>query len=734
MFKIRPLSARFLSALLLAAGILTVTSCYTDTPKVDMAVPANKSIDVGINSFISITFNRDILFRSGGILDAVKLARLDDGAPITLTLAGTEGNTFILQPSAALDHNTEYRGTVTCDNIYGVTEGEEFNMARDFTWRFTTAAAPAPEIQVRQEGAIIKSGGTYDFDSIPEGSGSGDKTFTVHNFGDADLVLDSITLLGIDADQFSLNVSALSFPVIVGAGESIDFTASFNPGSMGEKSALIAIANNDTTGDENPCVFTLLGNGADADIPVITSFVLTSPSPATSNIIKFTLTGTDNVGVYAWLINESAVPPTADDPAWLRRKPSSYILSPGSGVKNVYAWAKDLAGNVSASRHVTVNFDGSIPVITAFTLTSANPSPVREITFTLTGSDDMEITGWMVKETSATPAPDAPGWLADAPSGYTLSAAYGLKSVYAWAKDANGNLSARAKISVEYTSSSEVGRYMTWGSGGDGIYGTDDDVMTGYYQFTYDGTDRMMAQYSGPGTNGTWFDGDDVVAMYEKVVDAGDYYGYLMYSGPGTNGTWFDGDDVLNTTPGSMTGYRLAKNNSVLMTGFFMKSSGPGPDGVWFTSDDPITGYSWMETDDYDNPVAQFSSDSAGLDGVWGTGDDHLTGASSVTVDGNKRIILMTSYSGPGPDSNWRTFNDNVVSSKSGMVYDAAGRTYRMVSYNASNVVTSYTEYRYLADGKIASFYMYSGPGPDTLWFTYDDVCSGYMTYEYVAQ
>lgn len=49
-----------------------------------------------------------------------------------------------------------------------------------------------------------------------------------------------------------------------------------------------------------------------------------------------------------WFINESPTQPDANDPGWLAEKPTSYVLSPGYGTKNVYAWARDEAGNISS--------------------------------------------------------------------------------------------------------------------------------------------------------------------------------------------------------------------------------------------------------------------------------------------------------------------------------------------------------------------------------------------------
>jgi hypothetical protein len=53
-------------------------------------------------------------------------------------------------------------------------------------------------------------------------------------------------------------------------------------------------------------------------------------------------------------------------------------------------------------------------------------------------------------ESAATPSATAGGWLASAPTSYTFATA-GAKTLYAWAKDAAGNVSASRSASVTIT-------------------------------------------------------------------------------------------------------------------------------------------------------------------------------------------------------------------------------------------------------------------------------------------
>jgi hypothetical protein len=71
---------------------------------------------------------------------------------------------------------------------------------------------------------------------------------------------------------------------------------------------------------------------------------------------------------------------------------------------------------------------------------------------TLTATDNVGVTGYLLTETSTKPATTAAGWAAAKPANYTFATA-GTKTLYAWAKDAAGNVSASRSAGVTITSS-----------------------------------------------------------------------------------------------------------------------------------------------------------------------------------------------------------------------------------------------------------------------------------------
>uniref|UniRef100_A0A6M3ILD7 Uncharacterized protein n=1 Tax=viral metagenome TaxID=1070528 RepID=A0A6M3ILD7_9ZZZZ len=85
----------------------------------------------------------------------------------------------------------------------------------------------------------------------------------------------------------------------------------------------------------------------DTTDPTVTAFVI----PATANsltVLITTYTATDDVGVAYYLINESADEPAGGDAGWSAIKQTQYVFD-SAGAKTLYAWAKDAAGNISAS-------------------------------------------------------------------------------------------------------------------------------------------------------------------------------------------------------------------------------------------------------------------------------------------------------------------------------------------------------------------------------------------------
>ncbi|MFZ4859820.1 MAG: M6 family metalloprotease domain-containing protein [Desulfuromonadaceae bacterium] len=112
-------------------------------------------------------------------------------------------------------------------------------------------------------------------------------------------------------------------------------------------------------------------------------------------------------------------------------------------------YSTDKAGNSESVRQevYTLNIpDNSPPEVTAFTIPAYSQGLTVPIS-AFTATDNLEVTGYLVTESSMKPLSGAAGWSNIAQSNYTFAAG-GLKGLCAWAKDAVGNISAPLCASV----------------------------------------------------------------------------------------------------------------------------------------------------------------------------------------------------------------------------------------------------------------------------------------------
>lgn len=188
---------------------------------------------------------------------------------------------------------------------------------------------------------------------------------------------------------------------------------------------------------------------ADTTPPTVTGFSIPATA-ATLTVAVSSFIASDDTGVSARLLSETASV-TAGDSRWATALPSDYTFT-SQGSKTLYAFAKDAAGNVSAplSAAVVITLpDITAPVVTAFAIPSGSATLIVAVN-SFTASDDVGVTGYLVSESGGQPAANAAGWSATAPSVYTFSS-QGNKTLYAFAKDAAGNVSAPALATVLVT-------------------------------------------------------------------------------------------------------------------------------------------------------------------------------------------------------------------------------------------------------------------------------------------
>ena len=220
-------------------------------------------------------------------------------------------------------------------------------------------------------------------------------------------------------------------PQASGAGWSVAAPTAYTFATSGNKTLYAWVK------DANGAVSAALHAACDvATIPVVANFTI----PATSTTLTVPVTAfsaSDNVAVTGYLLTETATAPLATTAGWSAAAPTSRIFTT-SGIKTLYAWAKDAAGNISKSLSATCDV-ATVPVISKFTVAASSITLTAAVT-AFTASDNAAVTGYLITETSSAPRADNPGWSATVPASYTAGA-IGVKTLYAWVRDAAGNIS-----------------------------------------------------------------------------------------------------------------------------------------------------------------------------------------------------------------------------------------------------------------------------------------------------
>jgi len=121
-----------------------------------------------------------------------------------------------------------------------------------------------PEIDLQGNATSIASG-----DVTPSASDWTDfgtnvtRTFTIRNIGSALLTLGTVIISGVDASDFTVTTETSGSVAI---GSSTSFVITFNPSSVGLKTATVSIDTNDN--DENPYTFDIQGTGVAQEIDI----------------------------------------------------------------------------------------------------------------------------------------------------------------------------------------------------------------------------------------------------------------------------------------------------------------------------------------------------------------------------------------------------------------------------------------------------------------------------------
>jgi hypothetical protein len=194
-----------------------------------------------------------------------------------ISFSGTNAPDFALvsPPTFPLDINASSSSTFTVRFTAGgigtrsaIVEIDNDDADEDpynFTIQGNGLPIPTPEINVKGNNTSIADGDNTpntadhtDFGDVIVGN-TLDRTFTIENTGNADLTINSITLGGVNAAEFSLS-GLPATPFNIASGDNQTFTVTFSPSSTNSKIAQVNINNNDS--NENPYNFAIEGTGS----------------------------------------------------------------------------------------------------------------------------------------------------------------------------------------------------------------------------------------------------------------------------------------------------------------------------------------------------------------------------------------------------------------------------------------------------------------------------------------
>ena len=118
----------------------------------------------------------------------------------------------------------------------------------------------------------------------------------------------------------------------------------------------------------------------------------------------------------------------------------------------VYVFVTNADGEVNATGYpitIATGPDTTDPTVTAFTIPATASSLIVAVD-SFTATDDTSVTGYLINESASVPTSGDAGWVGTAPTEYVFTTE-GSKTLYAWAKDAAGNVSTSLNDSVVVT-------------------------------------------------------------------------------------------------------------------------------------------------------------------------------------------------------------------------------------------------------------------------------------------
>lgn len=190
---------------------------------------------------------------------------------------------------------------------------------------------------------------------------------------------------------------------------------------------------------------------ADVTKPATPTLALAAGAAYTKNLnVAASITNdTDNVGVTGWFVSESSSTPALGD---FVAEPNTFNLSAGDGLKTVYVWTRDAAGNISDPGNDTITLDQTVPTLGALPNFGPGVASGSTTANTISMTDNNPFAGAAAVSISANNGASITGF---------DNTSYGLNKAFNFVAPVNPAGSGVLTVTITYTITDAAGNITT---------------------------------------------------------------------------------------------------------------------------------------------------------------------------------------------------------------------------------------------------------------------------------